>query len=421
MRHPVYDKDPHFTIDMDTRALIPSMKKVSLIQGDHNSERFSFDLPAEIEGHSLINCDKVEVHFVNIDLTTKAQSKGFYTVDDMEVHPDDPTKVVCSWLIDGRATKYVGSLSFVIRVTCLDGSNLLYAWHTAIFSGITVSDGICNTEAVLEEYVDVLAEWAQGIEAGRQALEKGLQLMESSRITNFEQTQIGASDGGVNEWAMTTADGRTMTLQVQNGSRGPAGPTGLVGSIETVDGKRMDFFHGTEAEYNALPVEKKANLFAVITDEEFDAKVVEAVEYASGVAAGTTKVKVAETADALSSALYMVCVSVSGTTSANTDAGSVAAYFSYIGSTKRDGVVSHTNISNDLWKAGVYKVPASGFYQGNTGSQPSRVIAVDSTDTGGTLRFIVTGNTDGVESPRSITSSMRLEFLAKSQKLTGGQ
>ncbi|MBR5817801.1 MAG: hypothetical protein IKY62_04060, partial [Clostridia bacterium] len=147
----IQDRDPHFTINTDTRALATTMKKVSLIKGDHNSERFSFDIPSTIEDHETAKCDRVEVHFINTDMTTKAQSKGAYAVSDVALHPDDPTKVTFSWLIDERATRYQGTLSFVVRFLCVDNNVLTYAWSTAVYTGITVADGIDNGEAVFPD------------------------------------------------------------------------------------------------------------------------------------------------------------------------------------------------------------------------------------------------------------------------------
>lgn len=44
--HNVYDTDTHFSINPVTRMIKnESSKKVTLIQHDHNSERFTFELP----------------------------------------------------------------------------------------------------------------------------------------------------------------------------------------------------------------------------------------------------------------------------------------------------------------------------------------------------------------------------------------
>ena len=159
--HGVSDIDTHFIIDPITRAMKnETLKKTTLILGDHNSERFSFELPRMVEGHDMATCNKVEVHFLNMDGETKQVSKGIYIVDDFGVDPDDETKVVCSWLIDQNATKYKGVLNFVVRFACTeDGTTLDYVWSTAIYSGVSVADGICNAESVLAAYIDVLEKW----------------------------------------------------------------------------------------------------------------------------------------------------------------------------------------------------------------------------------------------------------------------
>ena len=164
MKHPVYDTDLHFTIDPTTRALIAQMKKLTLVQGAHNSERFTFDFPRMVEGHDLSLCDLVEVHFLNIDAVTKETSPGTYGVDDVQVCEEDDQKITFSWLIDGRATKFGGTLSFSIHFKCMGDGKLLYRWPTAIFSGILISDGIDHGEAVMEDYTDIVAAWMSGIE-----------------------------------------------------------------------------------------------------------------------------------------------------------------------------------------------------------------------------------------------------------------
>lgn len=158
--HGVSDSDTHFIIDPITRVMKnETSKKTTLILGDHNSERFTFELPRHIEGHDMSTCNKVEVHFMNVDAETRQTSKGIYIVDDFQIDPNDQLKVSCSWLISQTATKYKGVLNFVVRYTCGTDDNIDYVWSTAIYSSVTVADGICNTENVLAEYIDVLEAW----------------------------------------------------------------------------------------------------------------------------------------------------------------------------------------------------------------------------------------------------------------------
>lgn len=159
-KHGVHDSDAHFTINPVTRLIRnDSSRKTVLIQGDHNSERFTFELPRYIEEHDMSQCTKVEVHFLNISVDRKRQNSGMYTVDDLQVHPDDNEKVICSWLISGNATQLAGVLSFRIRFKCEETNVITYAWSTAIYSDITISDGINADESFTLEYVDIIEQW----------------------------------------------------------------------------------------------------------------------------------------------------------------------------------------------------------------------------------------------------------------------
>ena len=162
-KHRVYDSDSHFSINPTTRTIKnESSKKTMLIQHDHNSERFTFEVPRLVEGHDMSLCDKIEVHYINISSADKADtSADVYIVNDMQIspHAEDEDVVIFSWLISGNATKYAGSLSFMIRFICLEGSTITYRWNTAVSSDIFVGLGIDNGEAVVTTYTDVLEAW----------------------------------------------------------------------------------------------------------------------------------------------------------------------------------------------------------------------------------------------------------------------
>lgn len=159
-KHSVHDGDLSFLIDPISRQIINnSPKKIMLIQHDHNSERITFELPRYVEGHDMSACNMVEVHYINIDATADLQNKGVYQVTDLQVDQEDTNKVTCSWLISRNATGLIGSLNFLVRFTCVDADVVKYAWNTAIYSDITISSGIYNSEAIVEKYADVLARW----------------------------------------------------------------------------------------------------------------------------------------------------------------------------------------------------------------------------------------------------------------------
>lgn len=159
--HSVYDNDTHFKIDNVTRAIINTTEKVILMQHDHNSERFSFEIPRYIDGHDMSLCNKVEVHYNNIKSDKTETNKGIYEVTDLQISPDADDVVICSWLISQNATKYAGSLNFVLRYACLTDSTIDYQWFTDIHKGITVSESIHNTETIATDYADILEQWKQ--------------------------------------------------------------------------------------------------------------------------------------------------------------------------------------------------------------------------------------------------------------------
>ena len=162
--HPIYDSDKHFVIDPITRNITNNSSKLIIMQYDHNSERFTFEIPKVIEGHDMSLSDVIRVHFINIGSIKTNTNSGVYEVDDVKVSSDNPDIITFSWLISGAATKYNGSLNFAIRFYCLsDESEIEYSWGTNIYLGIKVSNSLDNSETIIEDYVDVLEKWKQDI------------------------------------------------------------------------------------------------------------------------------------------------------------------------------------------------------------------------------------------------------------------
>lgn len=158
--HPVYDTDPHFSIDSTTRGITyESKEKLVIVQGDHNSQRYTFELPRYIDGHDMMLCDLVQVHYINIESGGRGRGTGVYKVTDMQLATDDQNTVVLSWLVSQNATKYVGSLNFVLRFACTSGSKIDYAWSTTVYSAVAIITSIDNADLVVEQYADVLEQW----------------------------------------------------------------------------------------------------------------------------------------------------------------------------------------------------------------------------------------------------------------------
>lgn len=192
--HSVIDADKHFKIDPITRAIENQSEKLVLIQGDHNSERFTFELPLTVENHYMNLCNKVEVHYINVKADKTEQIEDIYEVDDLSFNDDT---VAFSWLVSGNATKYAGKLSFVIKFKCVaDDGTADYVWNTAIFSEISISDGINNAEALADEYSDILASWQARILAVEMAVKKGQSTNGYSGYNPFEAIELAQTEKG---------------------------------------------------------------------------------------------------------------------------------------------------------------------------------------------------------------------------------
>ena len=173
-KHSVYDTDTHFIIDGITRAVKnASSVKTMLVQGDHNSERFTFELPRMIDGHDMSLCNDVKVHYTNINSMTKEEQHGIYVVDDLKPFPDDDEIVVCSWLISRNATQHAGALRFGLSFRCLaDDGTIEYVWNTAIHTGVSVSSGMDNSDTVVDEYPDILAAFEKRIVSAENSIKE---------------------------------------------------------------------------------------------------------------------------------------------------------------------------------------------------------------------------------------------------------
>lgn len=156
--HDVYDTNRHFAIDPVTRTITyAGSDKLILIQNDHNSERYTFEIPKMIEGHDMSNCDKVEIHYLNSDVSATNKAPGVYQAEDVQVVVGDEDTVVFSWLISRNATKYSGFLMFAINFECLaEDGTVDYAWATTPFETVRILSSMHNTETVLEPYPDII-------------------------------------------------------------------------------------------------------------------------------------------------------------------------------------------------------------------------------------------------------------------------
>lgn len=206
-KHSVYDTDAHFTIDPITKKIKnESSKKNTLVQGDHNSERFSFDIPRFVEGHDMMLCDAIEIHYDNKEDGTGKVSSDFYEADDKQISPADENVVIFSWLIIDTATQYAGTLEFSIKFKCMENGACTYKWNTEEYTDISVSKCKDNSGVVVERAPNVVDQWHEQIFGDAENAVANINLAEKNALEAIQAE-------GAEQVAAVTAEG---TKQVEN-------------------------------------------------------------------------------------------------------------------------------------------------------------------------------------------------------------
>lgn len=190
--HNIVDAGNHFVIDPLLRTITTATSELVLVQGDHNSECYTFELPRTVEGHDMSLCNHIEVHYDNISRNKKETSEGFYTVTDASVNDETLT---FSWTISANATRLGGTMQFWIVFRCIDESNqVIYAWGTDTFKGIRVIENNYNTDTVIETFPDVLEQWRKDV---LEDIGAGISPEDISKAV-YEYLQENPVEGGIN-------------------------------------------------------------------------------------------------------------------------------------------------------------------------------------------------------------------------------
>lgn len=162
--HIVGDPDTYFVIDPVSRKITNvSLTTNVLMQNDHDSERFTFELPRYVEEHDMMLCNRVRVHYNNYSEESGIDYEDVYESTDLKINPDNPDTVICTWLVSRNATQQAGVLSFLVQYLCMEGDTPVYEWHSDIYSDVEVKLGRNNSEAALLRYTDLIEQWKQDL------------------------------------------------------------------------------------------------------------------------------------------------------------------------------------------------------------------------------------------------------------------
>lgn len=155
----IRDTETLFIIDPETREIsTASSGNNNLVQYDHNSERYTFEIPRYVDGHDMFECTQVRIYYRNADSTNWSKTNGVYVPTDLAIVDGDENKLRFTWLVSSVATQHAGYLHFSIQFICLDGETVEYSWSTATYKDITVLESINHGEDFIVDPTDAMAE-----------------------------------------------------------------------------------------------------------------------------------------------------------------------------------------------------------------------------------------------------------------------
>jgi hypothetical protein len=153
----IKDTETHFIIDPVSRTITNALAaNNTIVQYDHNSERFTFEIPRYVDGHDMSESTVVRIHYRNSASTGLIKTNGVYTPDDLKISDEDENTITFSWLLSSATSQNIGVLYFSIQFLCIEDETIVYAWNTGIYKDVSVVESINNTDEVVAEISDAL-------------------------------------------------------------------------------------------------------------------------------------------------------------------------------------------------------------------------------------------------------------------------
>lgn len=162
--HEVEAKEVTFEIDPETRTISNVTGEiVKLVQGDHKSTRFVFNMPRYINGHDMMLCNMVYIPYINAEPDGRTQKfrKGVFTAKDMQLVDNDTVKF--TWLVTRNSTYYAGALSFMVIFQCMEGERILYSWNAEPNADVVITAKLDSGETFELEYIDIIEQWKSSV------------------------------------------------------------------------------------------------------------------------------------------------------------------------------------------------------------------------------------------------------------------
>ena len=283
----IRDTETHFIINPSNRTITnSSVDNNIIVQYDHNSERFTFEIPRYVDGHDMSECkDKgeVRVNYRNSASTGLSKNDGVYICDDLTISTDDKDKVTFSWLLSSAATQYIGYLYFSVQFICFNGDTVAYSWNTGIYKDITIVESINNIEQAVEsdafkELTDLIVDTKETLNVAESVTESANMAAESANraaqeardsvcyVKKTEDGKLQILDADLN--VIDTVD--VCYMDNDTIYRYDNGVLRVVGIKEINADETFRMWVGTNEQYLALSEKDDSTFYWVTDDDTYD-------------------------------------------------------------------------------------------------------------------------------------------------------
>ncbi len=158
---------PPLTVNEKLRTVsIPGGNLQIGVERDHNARRVWFTCPRFYDGHDMSECGRHYIFYQHwpekcFDETVIGQ----YQIEDVAVSVEDESVIEFSWLISQNVTLHPGQIAFVLCFKDVDeDGKTIWEWHTRRTTGLSVGEGIEETDKIEELYPDLLEQWLSKME-----------------------------------------------------------------------------------------------------------------------------------------------------------------------------------------------------------------------------------------------------------------
>lgn len=168
------------TIDLDSREIIiPDSIQNLGVESDDDVLSLTFSLPRYYDNNEVdLSTFDIHVNYLN------ANNEGdLYEVNDKSIEGNN---IIFEWLVGRHAVSYHGDVTFNVCLKEMDGTTVIREFNTTVAT-LPVLRGLETSEAVVQEYADVLEQWKEQLFGAGDTVEQQIKDATDEAITKASE------------------------------------------------------------------------------------------------------------------------------------------------------------------------------------------------------------------------------------------